>query len=59
VCKKNERCGVTPGFTTTDLNGNAPGGKTTAEGAQIIVKYVLSGTNYHGKILDENGIIPW
>lgn len=30
---------VTPGFTTTDLNGNAPGGKTTAEGAQIIVKY--------------------
>ncbi|WHZ00777.1 SDR family NAD(P)-dependent oxidoreductase [Neobacillus sp. YX16] len=51
--------GVTPGFTTTDLNGNAPGGKTPAEGAQIIVKYALSETNYNGKILNNNGIIPW
>lgn len=50
---------VTPGFTTTDLNGNAPGGKTTSEGAQIIVKYALSEENYNGKILDTNGIIPW
>ncbi|MEH7120494.1 SDR family NAD(P)-dependent oxidoreductase [Neobacillus vireti] len=54
-----EILGVTPGFTTTDLNGNAPGGKTTAEGAQIIVQYALSETNYNGKILDKNGIIPW
>jgi NAD(P)-dependent dehydrogenase (short-subunit alcohol dehydrogenase family) len=50
---------VTPGFTTTDLNGNAPGGKTTEEGAQIIVEYALSENNYNGKILDKNGIIPW
>ncbi|MCM3693611.1 SDR family NAD(P)-dependent oxidoreductase [Neobacillus niacini] len=51
--------GVTPGFTTTDLNGNAQGGKTTAEGAEIIVNYALSETNYNGKILNINGIIPW
>lgn len=51
--------GVTPGFTSTDLNGNAPGGKTTAEGAEVIVKYALSETNYHGKILNNNGVIPW
>lgn len=51
--------GVTPGFTTTDLNGNAPGGKTTAEGADIILQHALSETNYNGKILDHNGIIPW
>ena len=50
---------VTPGFTTTDLNGNAPGGKTAAEGAQIIVKYALSDQNHQGKILNHNGIIPW
>lgn len=54
-----EILGVTPGFTTTDLNGNAPGGKTPAEGAQIIVNYALSETNYNGKILNNNGIIPW
>ena len=54
-----EVIGVTPGFTSTDLNGHAPGGKTTAEGAEIIVKYALSETNYHGKILNNNGIIPW
>lgn len=51
--------GVTPGFTTSDLNGNAPGGKTTSEGAQIIVNYAMSQQNYNGKILDKNGIIPW
>ncbi|WP_419882914.1 SDR family NAD(P)-dependent oxidoreductase [Peribacillus sp. B-H-3] len=51
--------GVTPGFTTTDLNGNAPGGNTTAESAHIITAYALSDKNYNGKILDKNGIIPW
>ncbi|MEH7442075.1 SDR family NAD(P)-dependent oxidoreductase [Bacillus sp. JJ1122] len=50
---------VTPGFTSTDLNGNAPGGKTTAEGAKIIVDYALSENGYNGKILNNNGIIPW
>jgi NAD(P)-dependent dehydrogenase (short-subunit alcohol dehydrogenase family) len=54
-----EVMGFTPGFTSTDLNGNAPGGKTTAQGAEVIVKYALSETNYHGKILNNNGIIPW
>ncbi|MFI8684935.1 SDR family NAD(P)-dependent oxidoreductase [Rossellomorea sp. NPDC077527] len=54
-----EVLGVTPGFTSTDLNGNAPGGKTTAEGAEVIVQYALSETDYHGKILNYNGIIPW
>jgi NAD(P)-dependent dehydrogenase (short-subunit alcohol dehydrogenase family) len=51
--------GVTPGFTTTDLNGNTPGGKTTAEGATIITKYALSNINYNGKILNAEGIMPW
>ncbi|MFB7142225.1 SDR family NAD(P)-dependent oxidoreductase [Gottfriedia sp. NPDC056225] len=51
--------GVTPGFTTTDLNGNTPGGKTTAEGAKIITDFALSNTNYNGKILNANGIMPW
>ena len=51
--------GVTPGFTTTDLNGNTPGGKTTAEGATIITNYALSNINYNGKILNAKGIMPW
>lgn len=50
---------VTPGFTSTDLNGNAPGGKTTAEGAKTIVEYALSEKSYNGKILNNSGIIPW
>ncbi|MGG4491155.1 SDR family NAD(P)-dependent oxidoreductase [Metabacillus idriensis] len=54
-----EIIGVTPGFTSTDLNNNAPGGKTTVEGAQIIVQYALSNKTYNGKILNENGVIPW
>ncbi|MEE6451632.1 SDR family NAD(P)-dependent oxidoreductase [Gottfriedia acidiceleris] len=51
--------GVTPGFTTTDLNGNTPGGKTTSEGAKIITTYALSHLNYNGKILNAEGIMPW
>ncbi|PGO37337.1 short-chain dehydrogenase [Bacillus thuringiensis] len=51
--------GITPGFTTTDLNGNSPRGHTTIESAKIIIKYALSETNYNGKILNKNGIIPW
>ncbi|PEJ49325.1 short-chain dehydrogenase [Bacillus sp. AFS002410] len=51
--------GVTPGFTTTDLNGNTPGGKSTAEGAKIITDFALSNTNYNGKILNANGIMAW
>jgi len=37
---------VTPGFTTTKLNHHAPGGKTTKEGAESLVPWVL---------LDKNG----
>ena len=51
--------GVTPGFTTTDLNGNTPGGKTPVEGAQIITNYAIGQTNYNGKTLNKDGIIPW
>ncbi|PGM55070.1 SDR family NAD(P)-dependent oxidoreductase [Bacillus sp. AFS053548] len=51
--------GVTPGFTTTDLNHNSAGGKTTAEGAKIITDFALSNINYNGKILNANGIMPW
>jgi NAD(P)-dependent dehydrogenase (short-subunit alcohol dehydrogenase family) len=54
-----EILGVTPGFTTTDLNGNMPGGNTTADSAKIITNYALSEVNYNGKILNKNGIIPW
>ena len=54
-----EILGVTPGFTTTDLNGNAPGGKTPAEGAEIIVNYAMTQQNFSGKILDKNGVVPW
>lgn len=50
---------VTPGFTSTDLNGNKPGGNTTAESAKIISTFALSDTNYNGKNLNKNGIIPW
>ncbi|WP_085522748.1 SDR family NAD(P)-dependent oxidoreductase [Tuberibacillus sp. Marseille-P3662] len=54
-----EMIGVTPGFTTTDLNGNAPGGRTPAESAQIITQYALSDTTHNGKLYDENGMMPW
>jgi NAD(P)-dependent dehydrogenase (short-subunit alcohol dehydrogenase family) len=51
--------GITPGFTTTDLNGNSPGGKTPAESARIITDAALGDANYNGKILNQNGVIPW
>lgn len=50
---------VTPGFTTTDLNGNAPGGKTKAEGAAIIVRYATDGTRHNGEFLNADGVIAW
>lgn len=57
--KGPEILGVTPGFTTTDLNGNMPGGNTTSESAKIITNYALSNENFNGKILNKDGIIPW
>lgn len=34
---------VTPGFTTTKLNGFAPGGKTTEQAAKILLQYAQLG----------------
>lgn len=50
---------VTPGFTTTDLNGNAPGGKSKEAAAAIIVGYAIDGQRHNGEFLNENGIYPW
>lgn len=50
---------VTPGFTTTDLNGNAAGGKTKDAGAAIIVDYATDGKRHNGEFLDENGVMAW
>lgn len=50
---------VTPGFTTTDLNGNAAGGKSKEAAAAIIVGYVLDGKRHNGEFLDENGVYAW
>ncbi|MEK4327017.1 hypothetical protein MKX70_14425 [Paenibacillus sp. FSL R7-0312] len=50
---------VTPGFTKTDLNGNAEGGKSKADGAAIIVGYATDGKRHNGEFLDVNGVYVW
>ncbi|GGA49930.1 SDR family NAD(P)-dependent oxidoreductase [Paenibacillus physcomitrellae] len=50
---------VTPGFTSTDLNGNAPGGKSKEAGAAIIVGYATDGKRHNGEFLDANGVYAW
>ncbi|MDN3955842.1 SDR family NAD(P)-dependent oxidoreductase [Sporolactobacillus laevolacticus] len=50
---------VTPGFTTTDLNGNAEGGKSKHEAASIIVGYATDGERHNGEFLKENGSFAW
>jgi NAD(P)-dependent dehydrogenase (short-subunit alcohol dehydrogenase family) len=50
---------VTPGFTKTDLNGNAEGGKSKEEGAAIIVGYATDGKRHNGEFLDVNGVYGW
>jgi len=50
---------VTPGFTTTDLNGNAAGGKSKEAAAAIIVGYAIDGKCHNGEFLDEKGIYAW
>ncbi|KAK0202747.1 hypothetical protein DFS33DRAFT_1385118 [Desarmillaria ectypa] len=40
---------VTPGFTTTKLNGFRPGGKTTEGGASVLVPWALLGPEDKGK----------
>ncbi|KAK0434241.1 hypothetical protein EV421DRAFT_1841326 [Armillaria borealis] len=53
---------ISPGFISTKLNGYAPGGKTTAEGASVLVPWVLLGPEDSGKTCqfwrgDEQ--LPW
>lgn len=50
---------VTPGFTKTDLNGNAEGGKSKEDGAAIIVGYATDGKRHNGEFLDLNGVYAW
>lgn len=50
---------VTPGFTTTDLNGNAAGGKSKEAAAAIIVGYATDGKRHNGEFLDEKGVYAW
>lgn len=50
---------VTPGFTSTDLNGNAAGGKSKEAAAAIIVGYATDGKRHNGEFLDEKGVYAW
>ncbi|UUZ90486.1 SDR family NAD(P)-dependent oxidoreductase [Paenibacillus sp. P25] len=50
---------VTPGFTTTDLNGNAEGGKSKEDAAAIIVGYATDGKRHNGEFLNEKGVLAW
>ncbi|MDO3412825.1 SDR family NAD(P)-dependent oxidoreductase [Saccharibacillus sp. CPCC 101409] len=59
---KNSRAqvfAVTPGFTKTDLNGNAEGGQTKKAGAKIIVDYATDGKRHNGEFLNAEGIFAW
>ncbi|KAK0492537.1 hypothetical protein EDD18DRAFT_1183064 [Armillaria luteobubalina] len=53
---------ISPGFISTKLNSYAPGGKTTAEGASVLVPWALLGPGDTGKTCqfwrgDEQ--LPW
>ncbi|MEJ8305532.1 SDR family NAD(P)-dependent oxidoreductase [Saccharibacillus sacchari] len=50
---------VTPGFTKTDLNGNAEGGQSKEDGAKVIVGYATDGLRHNGELLDANGVYAW
>lgn len=50
---------VTPGFTSTDLNGNSAGGKSKAAAAAIIVGYATDGKRHNAEFLDEKGVYAW
>ncbi len=50
---------VTPGFTSTDLNGNAAGGKSKEAAAAIIVGYATDGKRHNGEFLNEKGVYAW
>ncbi|KAG7443555.1 NAD(P)-binding protein [Guyanagaster necrorhizus] len=53
---------VTPGFTTTKLNNFLPGGKTTEDGASVLVPWALLGPEDKGKTClfwSYKGEFPW
>ncbi|KAJ7880030.1 hypothetical protein B0H14DRAFT_3770106 [Mycena olivaceomarginata] len=51
---------ATPGFTTTKLNGFAPGGKTAEQGAQMLVEWALLGKEGKtGLFVNDAGEFPW
>ncbi|KAJ7218310.1 hypothetical protein C8J57DRAFT_1395176 [Mycena rebaudengoi] len=51
---------VAPGFTTTNLNGNKPGGKTPEQGAEVILTYGLQDKDGKtGLFVAAEGEIPW
>lgn len=50
---------VTPGYTSTDLNGHS-GGKPAAENCRIIARYaLLDEAGPSGKYFGESGELPW
>ena len=50
---------VTPGYTTTDLNGFR-GTKTPEEGARAVVHWATVGERgASGGFFDESGPVPW
>ncbi|KAG7440651.1 NAD(P)-binding protein [Guyanagaster necrorhizus] len=53
---------ISPGFISTKLNMYAPGGKTTAEGASVLVPWALLGPDDIGKTCQfwrGNEQLPW
>ncbi|KAJ6608256.1 hypothetical protein B0H10DRAFT_527230 [Mycena sp. CBHHK59/15] len=51
---------ATPGFTTTRLNGFAPGGKTPEQGAQMLVEWaLLDKDGKTGLFVNDAGEFPW
>jgi len=51
---------VTPGFTTTKLNGFSPGGKTARQGAEVLLPWALLGPDGKtGLFLNDAGEFPW
>jgi len=53
---------VTPGFTTTKLNGFAPGGKTPEQAAELLAEWTLLGPedkDKTGLFWSDKGAFPW
>ncbi|KAJ6494570.1 hypothetical protein C8R45DRAFT_988480, partial [Mycena sanguinolenta] len=51
---------VTPGFTTTKLNGFSPGGKTPEQGAQMLLEWSLLDEDAKtGQFAYDGGVWPW